>query len=290
MTIREKGYLHWEGELQERRLPWWPITRLGIRLAFKKKYFKFILFSVLALAFVFLVGIYVSERIEDFRYMLRGESAVLEVNPLFFKTFLSWNGMIFMMVMILLVGGAGLIADDLRHNSLQLYFARPLKKSDYLLGKANVLVFFLLLITLVPGLIFILFKLLFAGNIAFLRAYPWLPLSVVGYSLFVTAFFCSYGLLLSALSKNRRYVSILIISVYFLSEILFRFFFENVGRNPVYALLSIRANLQQVAAWFFKLKPEYAVPWYWSFLILLTVGAVAAVVLSRKIRGVEVAR
>ena len=290
MTIREKGYLHWEGELQERRLPWWPITRLGIRLAFKKKYFKFILFSVLALAFVFLVGIYVSERIEDFRYMLRGESAVLEVNPLFFKTFLSWNGMIFMMVMILLVGGAGLIADDLRHNSLQLYFARPLKKSDYLLGKANVLVFFLLLITLVPGLIFILFKLLFAGNIAFLRAYPWLPLSVVGYSLFVTAFFCSYGLLLSALSKNRRYVSILIVSVYFLSEILFRFFFENVGRNPVYALLSIRANLQQVAAWFFKLKPEYAVPWYWSFLILLTVGVVAAVVLSRKIRGVEVAR
>jgi ABC-type transport system involved in multi-copper enzyme maturation permease subunit len=198
--------------------------------------------------------------------------------------------MIFMMVMILLVGGAGLIADDLRHNSLQLYFARPLKKSDYLLGKANVIVFFLLLITLVPGLIFILFKLLFAGSFHFLKLYPWLPLSVVGYSFFVTTFFCTYGLLLSSLSKNRRYVSILIVSVYFLSEILFRFFFENVGRNPVYALLSIRANLQQVAAWFFKLKPEYAVSWYWSFLILLGVGAVAGVVLSRKVRSVEVAR
>jgi hypothetical protein len=70
MPIREKGYLHWEGELQERRLPWWPITRLGIRLAFKKKYFKFILFSVLAVAFVFLVGIYISERIEDFSRLI----------------------------------------------------------------------------------------------------------------------------------------------------------------------------------------------------------------------------
>ncbi len=290
MTIREKGYAHWDGELKERRFPWWPITWLGIRLAFKKKYFKFILFSALVFAFVFLVGIYVSERIEDFRYMIKGESAVLEVNPLFFKTYLSWNGMVFMMVMILLVGGAGLIADDLKHNSLQLYFARPLKKSDYLMGKANVIVFFLLLITLVPGLVFILFKLLFAGNFQFLKTYPWLPLSVIGYSLFVTGFFCSYALLLSSLSKNRRYVSILIVAVYFFSEILFRFLFENLKKNPAYALLSIRANLQQVAAWFFKLRPEYAVPWYWSFLILLAVGVAAAFVLNRKVRGVEVAK
>lgn len=289
MTIREKGYMHWDGELKEKRFPWWPITWLGIRLAFKRKYFKFILFSALGLAFVFLVGIYVSERIEDFRYMIKGESAVLEVNPAFFKTYLSWNGMLFMMVMILLVGGAGLIADDLKHNSLQLYFARPLKKSDYLLGKANVLVFFFLLITLVPGLIFILFKLLFAGNFHFLTTYPWLPLSVIGYSLFVTGFFCSYTLLLSSLSKNRRYVSILIVAIYFFSEILFKFFFENLKKNPAYALLSLRANLQQVAAWFFKLKPEFAVPWYWSFLILLAVGVAAAVVLNRKVRGVEVA-
>jgi ABC-type transport system involved in multi-copper enzyme maturation permease subunit len=290
MTIREKGYLHWDGELKERRFPWLPITWLGIRLAFKKKSFKFLLFSVLAIAFIFLVGIYISERIEDFRYMLKGESAVLEVNPLFFKTYLSMPFMLFMMVMILLVSGAGLIADDLKHNSLQLYFARPLRKNDYLIGKANVLAFFILLVTLVPGLLFILFKLLFSGSFHFLKTYPWLPLSVIGYSLFITGFFCAYALLISSLSKNRRYVSILIVAVYYFSEILFRFFFENLKKNPAFALLSIRANLQQVAAWFFRLKPEYAVPWYWSFFILLAIGVAAAAVLSRKVRSVEVVR
>jgi ABC-type transport system involved in multi-copper enzyme maturation permease subunit len=289
MTIREKGYLHWDGELQERRLPWWPISRLGIRLAFKRKYFKFILFSALGPALIFLVGIYISERIEDFQNLIKGEGRILEVNPAYFNTFLSNNFMLFIMVMILLVSGAGLIADDLKHNSLQLYFARPLKKSDYLIGKANVIVFFLLLITLVPGLIFILFKLLFAGSFHFLMTYPWLPFSVIGYSLFVSVFFCAYTLLLSSLSKNRRYISILIVAIYFFSDILFQFFFENLKKNPAYALLSIRANLQQVAAWFFKMKPPYAVPWYWSFLILLAIGMAAGIVLNRKVRGVEVA-
>lgn len=290
MTIREKGYLHWDGELKERRFPWWPISRMGIRLAFKKKYFRLLLFGAVAMVLVFLAGIYVSERIEDFRFMIRDEGQLLQVGPAFFEIYLSNNFMLFLMVMILLVGGAGLVSDDLKHNSLQLYFARPLKKSDYLLGKANVLVFFLLLITLVPGLVFILFKLLFAGNLDLIKAYPWLPLSVIGYSLFVTGFFSAYGLLLSALSKNRRYVSILIVAIYYLSDVLFRFFFENLKQDPAYALLSLRANLQQVAAWFFKQRPEYAVPWHWSLLILVAVGIIAAAVLSRKVRGVEIAR
>ncbi|MBN2409616.1 MAG: ABC transporter permease subunit [Candidatus Aminicenantes bacterium] len=290
MTIREKGYSHWDGKLEERRFPWWPISRLGIRLAFKKKYFRLLLFGALAVVFVFIVGIYISERIEDFRHMIKDEGQLLKIDPAFFYTYLSNNFMLFMMVMIALVGGAGLIADDLKHNSLQLYFARPLKKIDYLLGKANVLVFFFLLITLVPGLVFVFFKLLFAGNFEFLKTYPWLPVSVIGYSLFITGFFCLYALLLSSLSKNSRYVSILIVAVYYFSDILFQFFFENVKKDPEFGLLSLRVNLQQVGAWFFNLKPKYAVPWYLSLLILLAVEAVGAVVLSRKVRGVEVVR
>jgi len=289
MTIREKGYAHWDGQLKERRFSWTPITRLGIRLAFRKKYFKFILFSSLVPAVVFLAGIYISERIEDFQYMFRGNKQILEVNPAYFKAYLSGDFLLFMMVMILVVSGAGLISDDLKHNSLQLYFSRPLSKSGYLIGKANVIVFFLLLLTLVPGLLFIIFKLLFAGDFRFLADYPWLPLSVIGYSLFVTGFFCAYTLLLSSLSKNRRYVSILIFAVYLFSNILFGFFYENY-KKPAYALLSLNANLQQVGAWFFRLKPKYAVPWYWSALVLSAFGIAAALVLKRKVRGVEVVK
>jgi ABC-type transport system involved in multi-copper enzyme maturation permease subunit len=289
MTIREKGYAHWDGELKERRFPWVPITRLGIRLSFRRKYFRFMLFGSLVPAAVFLVGIYISERIEDFQNMFRGNRQVLEVNPAYFKAYLSGDFLLFMMVMIMVVSGAGLISDDLKHNSLQLYFARPLKKSGYLIGKASVIIFFLLLLTLVPGVVFILFKLLFSGNFRFLASYPWLPLAVIGYSLFVTGFFCAYTLLLSSLSKNRRYVSILIFAIYLFSDMLFGFFYETY-KNPAFALLSLKANLQQVAAWFFRLKPTYAVSWHWSLLILLAFGLAAAIVLDKKVQSVEVVK
>ncbi len=44
MPIREKGYTHWDGEFQPKKFFWWPITRYGIKLTFKKKFFKFVFF------------------------------------------------------------------------------------------------------------------------------------------------------------------------------------------------------------------------------------------------------
>lgn len=289
MTVREKGYAHWDGQLLAGKRPWWPITRLGIKLAFKKKYFRLLYFGAFVPALAFLVGIYISERIEDFRYMIRGSQQIIEINPAYFKTYFTSDFLLFMMVMLLVVGGAGLISDDLRYNSLQLYFSRPLRKRDYLLGKAMVLLFFLLTLTLLPGLLFIIFKLLFSGSFGFLSSYPWLPLSVAAYSGLAAAFFCLYALLLSALSKNRRYVAILIFAVYVFLDMLHGFFYETF-KNPAFALLSLKANLQQVGAVLFKQKPAYPVPWYWSLLILLAVCAVASFVLNRKVRGVEVVK
>lgn len=289
MTIREKGYSHWEGALRDRRWSWWPVTRLGIRLAFKKKGFKFLYFGAFVPALVFLVGIYISERIGDFRYMVRGTSQLLEVNPAFFKTYFTSDFLLFMMVMLMVVGGAGLIADDLRSNALQLYFSRPLEKRDYLAGKASVLVFFLLTLTLVPGLAFVLFKLLFSGSFRFLASYPWLLLSIAADSAVVTIFFCLYTLFLSSVSRNRRYVSILLFAVYLVSDILFGIFYGNF-KNPAFALISLKANLQQVGAFLFKQKPPYELPVVWSILVLAAVSLGAYLYLNKKVRSVEVVK
>ena len=128
MTIKERGYAHWDGELQDGKFPWWPITRNGIKLTFKRRFFKFFFGFTLIPALVWLVGIYVSERLEDFKFMMEGETDFLNVNPMYFKTYFTNDFLLFMIIMILVFCGAGLIADDLRHNALQLYFARPLKK------------------------------------------------------------------------------------------------------------------------------------------------------------------
>jgi ABC-type transport system involved in multi-copper enzyme maturation permease subunit len=289
MTIREKGYFHWDGSLREGRRPWWPITRLGLRLAFKKRGFKFLYFGTFVPALAFLVGIYISERIGEFRYWFRGSPLLFEVNPAFFKTYYTSEFLLFMMVMLMVVGGAGLIADDLRHNALQLYFSRPLEKRDYLAGKASVLVVLLLTVTLLPGLAFIMFKLLFSGSLRFIGTYPWILLSVTAYSAAVTAFFCLYTLLLSSLSRNRRYVSILLFAIYLVSDILFGIFYGNL-KEPGFALLSLKANLQQTGAFLFRQKLPYDLSAGWSILVLTAAGAAAWIVINKRVRSVEVVK
>lgn len=287
--IRDRGYFHWDGAFVDRRFPWWPVTLQSLRLAFKKKFFKFFFVSSLLPTFIALGLIYASERIEDFRFMVRGQRSILQVNPAFFKNYFSNDGLLFLMVMLMLFAGAGLIADDMKHNALQLYFSRPLRKRDYLLGKAGTLSFFLLTLTFVPGLLFILFKLIFSGSFGFLREFPWLPLSVVGVSLLFTIFFTMYTLLLSSLSSNRRYVSILIFGVYLFSDILFGIFHGNF-RSPYFALISIKANLQQLTAFLFRRPPTFQVSWVYSLLILLAICLAAFFVVKKRTKGVTVIR
>ncbi len=290
MTIKEKGYSHWDGEFSTKKLPWWPITRYGIKLTLKKKFFKLVYTLALVPAVVFLVGIYLAERIDDFSIMMEnGSSQFLKVDPALFRTYLTNDFLLFMIIIILVFTGAGLIADDIKFNSLQLYFSRPLNKKDYLLGKASVLVIFLLFLTLVPGLLLFIMKLIFSGGLKFFGDFPLLPISIIGYSIFITVFFSFYTLLLSSLNKSRRYVIILIVGIYFFSDILFAIFF-GIFRSPYSSLFSLKVNLQQLGAAFFGVKAAYNVPWIYSLLILAGICCLSGVVLIRKVKGVEIVK
>ncbi len=290
-TVRDRGYARWTGTLLDRRRPWWPVTRTGVELTFRKKKFRLFFAASFLPAAVFLVGVYVSERLEDFKSMIHGASVptLFRVDPGFFKLYMSSELLLFMLVMLMVFAGAGLVADDLKHNALQLYFARPFRKRDYFVGKASVVAFFVLALTLVPGLLLFVMKLVFSGSFAFLRQYPWLPFSIVGYAALLTVFLAFYTLLLSASSKNSRYVSILIFMVYIFSDVAYGIF-HGIFRSPYFALISIKANLQQTAAALFGQRAPFAFSPILSFLALAALCAVSALVLSRRVRGTEVIR
>jgi len=286
-TVREKGYSHWDGRLSARRFPWWPITRTGIQLAFRKKRFKLVFAGAFVPSFVFLVGLYISERLEDFKAFVRGSDRLLNISPKYFATYFTNDSFLFLIVLVLAFGTGGLIADDLKHSSLQLYFSRPLGKKDYFLGKMSVVAFFVLILTALPGLVLVIFKLIFAGSFKFFLTYPWLPLSILGYSALLTLFFGFYVLLLSSVSKNGRYVIILIFGAYIFSNVLSGIL-QGIFKIPALALFSIPSNLQQAGAFIFGQKLPHDVPAAWSFAVLAAICGLSAAVLNRKIRSVEV--
>jgi len=287
--IRDTSYSHWQGTLLERKLPWWPITRTGIGLTFRKKHFKFLFSFAFLPAVFFLVGIYISERLEDFKFMVKGSQNFITVNPAYFKNYMTNDFILFWMIMLMVFSGAGLIADDLKHNALPIYFSRPIRKWDYLLGKAAVIFFFILLLTLVPGLVFYVMKIIFSGSFAFVAEFPWLLLSIIGYSLLLTVFFAFYTLLMSALSKNRRYVTILIFAVYLISDNLSGIT-NGIFHNPYFGLLSLKGVLQQAGAVIFGQRLPYDYPGYWAFAVIVGICVLSGFILRRRIREVEVIR
>ena len=107
-TVREKGYSHWNGHLAERRFPWWPITRTGIQLAFRKKRFKIIFAGAFIPSFVFLVGLYISERLEDFKTFLQGGDRLLNIGPKYFSTYFTNDSLLFLIVLVLAFATRGL--------------------------------------------------------------------------------------------------------------------------------------------------------------------------------------
>lgn len=286
-VVREKGYAHWGGQLVERRFPWLPITRTGVRLAFRKKAFKLVFALAFAPAFFFLVMLYISERVEDFKAIVQSNREILSVDPHYFRIVLTSGPVLFSIILVLAFAAAGLIADDLKHNSLQLYLARPIGKMDYIFGKLGVVAFFVLLLTAVPWLLLVVFKLVFAGSFAFLSAYPLLPLSIMGYGTLLTVFFGAYVLLLSASSRNTRYVIVLIFGVFYFSDVLASILW-NIFRDPHLMLFSLRVDVSQAGAALFGDKLPYNFPAVWSFLVLAAVCGLAVFVLGRRVRGVEV--
>jgi ABC-type transport system involved in multi-copper enzyme maturation permease subunit len=213
MTIREKGYHIWDGQMRPSALPWLPIFFNGIKAAFRKRFAKGVFIICAIPFFLFLVGIYVSTRPE--LGMLKEIVRVLDYEAKSFNIFLSNDDITFLLVLLGAFLGAELISGDIKFNSFPLYFARPLDRKDYIFGKFSILMFYFLLFSAVPGILLYFFKIIFTGKIS-ISLPILLGLTVV--PLLACFYIASFVLLLSSISRSARNVKIFIFIIYFLSK------------------------------------------------------------------------
>jgi hypothetical protein len=82
---------------------------------------------------------------------------------------------------------------------------------------------------------------------------------------------------------------VLIFGVYYFSGVLAALL-KAIFRMPSLSLFSIPANIDQAAAALFGKKLPLPLPAVWSFVVLAAICLLAAAVLDRKIRSVEVVK
>ena len=277
MPIHDQSYRRYGGGRAMPGQAWLVIARAGIMTMLRKRAFLGLLLAAWVPFLVRAVQIYLAANYP--------QASLIAPTAETFRQFLAQQD--FLVFIMTIYVGAGLIANDRRANALQIYLSKPLMRSEYIAGKAAVLFSFVLFVTLVPALLLLVLQVLFAGSFEFLRTNLFLFPAIFVATL-LEALLSTFAMLaLSSLSKSSRYVGILYAGIIFFTGAIYGVMVAITGSTRL-AWLSLSANLTQVIDVIFRLKPRYATPWPVSLIVILAIVALSISVLERRVRGVEI--
>jgi ABC-2 type transport system permease protein len=213
------------------------------------------------------------------------QAAIVAPSAATFRDFFDRQDLFVFLVTVTL--GAVSIAEDRRANALQIYLSKPLTRLEYVCGKLSVLMAFLLFITWVPAILLLVVQVVFAGNFTFLAANAYLVPAITVYSI-IEVFMVSMCILaLSSLSTNSRFVGILYTALIFFSDALYGVMRAVTGGTGV-SWIAFGNNLAQLGDVIFRVPLRYETPWLVSLAVVAALITVSAIILERRIRGVEI--
>jgi ABC-type transport system involved in multi-copper enzyme maturation permease subunit len=277
MPIHDQSYRRYGGVKTSAGRAWTVIAAAGIRSMLRKRAFLGLL--------LFAWGPFIARVVQV--YVTTNYTQLLDfaVNAKTYRDFLGQQD--FFVFITTIYVGAGLIANDRRANALQIYLSKPLMRSEYIAGKAAILLTFLLLVTWVPAMLLLLIQVLLKGSFEFVRTNLFL-LPAITVASFLQVFLATFTMLaLSSLSKSSRYVGILYAGIMFFTAAIYGAMYAITGSSSM-SWLSLTASVTQVTDVIFRLTPRYATPWQVSLVVLLGLMAVSVSILERRVRGVEV--
>src|SRR5438270_5649572 len=192
--------------------------------------------------------------------------------------------------LIALFAGAGQVADDTRAGAFQFYFARPVTRDQYLVGKVMPVVVMTMFIALLPSLLLSLLRLaLLPSGAEVVKKLPLVGATLIIGTVEALALAIP-AVAISSLSRRRGYVQGGYAILYLLPWIVGGIF-AKVTRSAWPTLLSVPAHLENLARFVFRQplpEGERALPVWISaaFVSLLVAGSLA--LLRKRLTSVEV--
>lgn len=285
MPIHTQNYRHWEGTLNPRNYTrWWIIAKAELKILAKRKIVRLIVAIPPVIYFLaHAILIYIANLFENI-------DLPFSIDPGFFQNYLfkmpTLSG--FLVALISIFGGAGLIADDLRSNALSLYLSKPISWYDYLIGKFIVVGTLLFCMTLVPGLILFLEHALLS-DFTFFKDHYWIIFSIIVYSVIITVITSLLMLFFSSLTTNSRYATIGFCAVWFGLPVIALILKEVFSISKV-SIVSIWANYDILGSVLFAESADFDIHWVWTTLVLSALSAGCVLVLRLRIRAVQIVK
>jgi ABC-2 type transport system permease protein len=295
VPVYDRRYRGYDGERRSPRTAIGTIANYGIRELFSSR-LLLVLFVAACLPFVvFATIIYVANNLEILSFLEISEASSMQESlqgPFFFIFFTIQSNLAFLLASF---AGPTLIGPDLVHGAMPLYLARPIRRSDYVLGKLAVLLGPLSAITWIPGLLLVGLQAALAED-GWLVAHWRLPMALFIGSWVWILLLSLLSLAISAWIRWRPLATaalfgIVVVGSAFgvaVSEILQ----TRWGKLfvPVELLKTVWIDLFGQLSIFRPTDPSQELPVAAAWLGLAALAAAALAMLHRKIRAYEVVR
>jgi ABC-2 type transport system permease protein len=167
MPVYDRRYRGYAGERTGSRFLFWTVARYALQDLFKSRLALLLLIAACLPPLFFGGMFYLANNLEMLTalgWKVSGEGVdsswiTIDKEPFFWFMVVQSTFSFFLASFI----GPTLVAPDLAHNALPLYLSRPLKRTDYILGKLLVLLLPLSAVTWVAGLLLIALQTSLAG-------------------------------------------------------------------------------------------------------------------------------
>jgi hypothetical protein len=277
MPVHDQGYRRYRGLKADRGVAWAVIAGAGIRSLLGRRAFLGLLLASWIPFVVRAVQVYASANMPQVEFLAPTREL--------FRRFLDQQEVFLFLITV--YAGAGLIANDRRANALQIYLAKPITKTEYILGKLAILTAFLLFITWVPAVLLLVAQVVFSGSLAFVRAHVVLVPAITVFAFVQVLTVSSAMLALSSLTKSGRFAGVLYAALTFFTQAIDGVL-SGVTRDSRWAWISLPNDLEQLGDAIFGLPMRYQTPVAVALIVVLAVLVASVLVLERQVRGVEV--
>jgi len=277
VPIHDQSYRRYIGQRSPKGRAWTVIATAGVRNMLGKRAFLGLLILAWLPFFYQSVMLYLAANFP--------QMSIISPSPKMFRAFLEQQGIFVFFITIFT--GAGLIANDMRANALQIYLAKPLNRVEYIAGKFAVLAFFLLLVTWLPATMLVVVQIVFAGNLTFISSNFFVLPAILVYTGIETTVLGLVMLALSSLSKSARFVGIMYAGIIFFTQALYGVVYA-VTRDSSFSWMALSSNLAQFSYLVFRLPARFETSGLATTAALVVTVALAVFVLERRVRGVEV--
>ena len=286
MAVYKRTYVAYEGAYT----PQWSRFLILPRVSYKALFQTRFLLMFLMACFFYPLGaigyVYIANNLSFLETLRIPAAQVFRVDANTFLTFCWFQGALAYTLTSFV--GPTLISPDLTNNALPLYFCRPFSRTEYLFGKASVLMILLSMITWIPGLVVWAVQASLAGW-TWARGNLWIAGSLVAGLVLWIAFLSLIALTISAWVKWRVAAGALLLGV-FLGGAGLGSAINQIMRTQYGSLLNLTQVIYTIWSQLFDITPDPGISVGEAWTSLGVISAVCLLLLSRKVRPFEVVR